>query len=153
MVTKRVSRGMRLTGSVTRAGSNQRDARSGGGNAALLGAGFALLAFENARRGPPLVGVWILHQAVRRATFVILGQVLRDGQTLRRDEEQAVAVLPFLHLVAGADPPAKLGLGLWIRIEVARAEGPPDLFDVARETFHHGLGHRHVRVQGRPGLL
>src|SRR5262245_39261013 len=95
----------------------------------------------------------ILHETVGRATFVVFRQVLRDGQALRRYEEQAVTVLPLLHLVAGTDPAPKLGLGLRVRIEVARAEGPPDLLDVARETFHHGLGHRHIRMERRPGLL
>src|SRR5262249_27892678 len=79
--------------------------------------------------------------------------MLRDGQALGRDEEQAVTVLPLLHLVARADPSAKLGLGLWVRIEVARAQGPSDQLDVACETFHDGLGHRHVRVGVRPGFL
>src|SRR5215831_14421167 len=64
-----------------------------------------------------------------------------------------MTVLPLLHLVARADPAAKLGLGLGVRVEVARAEGPSDLLDVARETLHYGLGHRHVWMQGRPGFL
>src|SRR5262249_9106761 len=64
-----------------------------------------------------------------------------------------VAVLPLLHLVARADPAAELGLGLRVRIEVAGAERSPDLLDVAREALDHGLGHRDVRVEERPGLL
>ena len=64
-----------------------------------------------------------------------------------------MAVLPLLHLVAGADPAAQLGLRLGIGVEVARAEGPPDQLDVAREALHHGLGDAHVRVQGGAGLL
>src|SRR6185503_11786721 len=119
----------------------------------LLGGALGLLPLQDARGGPALVGVGVLDDPVGRAPFVVLGQVLGDGQPVRRHEEQAVAVFPLLHLVAGADPAAQLGLRLGIGVEVARAEGPPDQLDVAREALHHGLGHAHVRVQGGAGLL
>src|SRR4051794_13395071 len=45
---------------------------------------------DQAVGGPPLMPFW---------------QVLGDRQSLRGDEQQAVAVFPLLHLVAGAQPP------------------------------------------------
>src|SRR5215813_6103913 len=70
-----------------------------------------LLSLEDARGGAALVGVRVLHDPVGRASLVILGEMLGDRQAFRRDEQQAVAVLPLLHLVAGADPAAELRLG------------------------------------------
>src|SRR5438034_10115923 len=60
------------------------------------------------------------------------------------DEQQAVAVLPFLHLVARADPAAQLGLRLRVRIQVARAQRPPDLLDVLRHALDHRSDERRV---------
>src|SRR5262249_9784187 len=121
--------------------------------AALRAAALGLLALEDARGGAALVGVRVLHEPVGSASLVVLGQVLGDGKPLRRDEQQAVAVLPLLHLVAGADPPAQLRLGLRIGVEVAGAERSPHQLDVAREPLDDRLGHRHVRMERGAGLL
>src|SRR5207249_7477608 len=85
-----------------------------------------LLPLEDPGGGAALGGRRILDDPVRVPALVVLGEVLGDGEALRRDEQQAVAVLPFLHLVARADPAAQLGLRLRIRIEVARAQRPPE---------------------------
>src|SRR5262245_58674230 len=113
--------------------------------------GLALLE-DLAERAPPL-RVRVLHDPVRLAPLVILRQVLRDRHALRSDEEQAVAVLPLLHLVARADPAPVLRLGGGIRIEVARAERPAHRLDVVGEAVDDGLGHAAVGVERRPRLL
>src|SRR5574341_1141447 len=54
--------------------------------------------------GSALLGGRIGDDAVALAAFVAFRQVLRDGQPILPNEQQAVAVLVDLHLVAGADP-------------------------------------------------
>ena len=106
-----------------------------------------MVAVQDLRHRAALVGMLVAHDPIGVPPLVPLGQVLGDGQPVGSDEEQAVAVLVLLHLVAGADPAALLGLGGRIRIEVARAERLADLFDVAGEARHHGLGHGPVGMQ------
>src|SRR5262245_60368214 len=88
---------------------------------------------QHAAHRPPLGGRGILHEAVGVASLVSFGQVLGDRHALGRDEQQAVAVLVLLHLVAGADPAAELGLRGRIRVEVAWAERTAHLLDVPRQ--------------------
>src|SRR5690606_21230933 len=68
-------------------------------------------------------------------------------------EEQSVAVLVDLHLLAGADPRSILGFRLLVRVEVAGAEWPADGIDVRGEAPDDRLGTRGVRVEVRAGFL
>src|SRR5262249_14586461 len=101
---------------------------------------FLLLLLEDLGDRASALGIGVPDDAVGRSPLVVLGQVLRDGKALRVHEEQAVAVLVLLHLVAGADPAAELRLFLRIRIEVAGTERPPHLLDVPRQAVDDGLG-------------
>src|SRR5262249_22026433 len=64
-------------------------------------------------------------QPVGGPPLVAFRQVLGDRQPLRGDEQQAVAVFPPSHLVAGAQPPAAVlrKLPVLVRVEVAGAQG------------------------------
>ena len=79
-----------------------------------------LLLFEAAERAA-LVGVLVFDQAVDLAAFVPFRQVLGDRKTFRITEEQSMAVLVLLHLLAGADPGAALGFRGLVLVEIARA--------------------------------
>jgi hypothetical protein len=89
----------------------------------------------------------VLHDAVGLTALVVLGQVLGDGQSFVGDEEQTVTVFELLHLVAGADPPAKLGLRRGVGIEVAGTEGSADLVDMGGQAVHHGFGDAAIGMQ------
>src|SRR5713226_4861132 len=115
--------------------------------------GLRLVSVEDPRQRPSLAGNGVRHDAVRLTPLVVFGQVLGDGQTLGRDEEQAVAVLVLLHLVAGAYPAPLLSLGRRIRIEVTGAERLADLLDVPGEPRHDRLGDGPVGVERRARLL
>src|SRR5262245_4533677 len=120
----------------------------------LLGSrGACLMPAEHLAHRPPLVGNGVAHDAVCLTPFVVFRQVLGDGHALGRDEEQAVAVLVLLHLVAGADPASILRLGGRIRVEVAGTEGLSHLLDVTGESRHDRLGDGAVRVERGAGLL
>src|SRR5438309_5002881 len=110
------------------------------------------LLLEHASHRPALVRGGILHDAVGLAPLVILREVLGDRHAFRVDEEQAVAVLPLLHLLAGADPPPELGLFLGVRIEVAGAERTTNFFDMPGKALDHGLGPAHVGMETRAGF-
>src|SRR5436190_20476372 len=69
-----------------------------------------------------LVRVRVLDDAVGLAPLVVLRQMLGDRKAFLVHEQQAVAVLVFLHLVARADPAAELGLFLGVGIEVTGAQ-------------------------------
>src|SRR5262245_15746673 len=81
-------------------------------------------------------------------------QVLGDRQPLRGDEQQAVTVFPFLHLVAGAKPPAPVLLKLLtlVRVEVAGAEGSPHFLQVGGQPLDDRLRHPRVGVRRRTRL-
>ena len=93
--------------------------------AALFLAFFGLVA-----QGPALVGGRVFHLAVDGAAFVVFRKVFCDGQTALSYEEQSMAVLVDLHVVAGADPGTVLDLLLLAGIEAARAEWPADFINV-----------------------
>jgi hypothetical protein len=76
---------------------------------------------------PPFVRCRVLDEPVDLATFMILREVLRDGKAILTDEQEAVAVLIGLHLIAGADPASFFGLLGLIGIEIAWTEGFPKL--------------------------
>src|SRR5687767_5629283 len=77
--------------------------------------GLALfLTLLDLRHRAALVGVRVADDPVGLAALVILGQVLGDREAFLVHEEQAVAVLVLLHLVAGADPATELGFFLGV---------------------------------------
>src|SRR4029077_13012557 len=122
---------------------------------AALGAArrLGLVPVQHLRHRAALVRMLVLRDSVGVAALVVFGQVFGDRQSVRPDEQQAVAVLVLLHLVAGADPAALLGLGCRVWIEVARAERLADLLDMPGEPGHHGLGYGPVGVERRARLL
>src|SRR5437867_1635352 len=117
------------------------------------GRALCLVAPEHLAHRPSLVGDRVPYDAVRLASLVVLGQVLGDGDTFGRHEQEAMAVLVLLHLVAGADPAPLLRLRGRIRIEIAGTERLAHLLDVAREPCHDRLGDGAVGVERSAGLL
>ena len=74
-----------------------------------------------------LVRRGIMYEAINLPPLVLFREVLRDGETFGIREEQTVAVLVPLHLVAGAHPAAALcRLGGLVRIEVTWTERPTE---------------------------
>src|SRR5208283_4226566 len=96
----------------------------------------------------------IRHQAVNLSPLVLFRKVFGDGETFGTHEEQTVAVLTPLHLVAGTNPvTARRQLGCLIRIEVARTERTAELVDVCRQPEHDGFGDVPIGVNRRAALL
>src|SRR5262249_48909012 len=122
--------------------------RSGGTVAALDLALGGLVA-----QRPALVGCRVLDHAVHLSALVVGGQVLGDRQTLRRDEQQTVAVLVDLHVVAGTDPGAVLILGLLAGVEAPGPQRPPQGVAVHRQSFDHRFGDLGVWMRRRPRFL
>ena len=106
----------------------------------------ALLFFEATERAA-LIGVRVFDQAVDLAAFVVFWQVLGNRKTFRIAEEQSMAVLVLLHLLAGADPGAGLRLLGLVLVEVAGAQRLADLVDVLGEADDEELGDLALRVQ------
>src|SRR2546428_1452399 len=121
--------------------------------AATRASALFFLLLEHPGDRATLAGLGILHHAVGLPALVVLGQVLGDWHALLGDEEQAVAVLVLLHLLARADPAPLLGLCLGVRIEVAGAERTTDFFDMPGQALHDGFGHGHVGVERRAGFF
>ncbi len=117
-----------------------------------FGDGAALLLLE-AGEGAALVGGGVRAEAVGLAAFVVLGQVFGDGKTFLIAKEQSVAVLPALHLFAGADPELLLDLRLLVLEEHAGAERFPDLVGVLGEADDEEFGDLALRVEVGAGLL
>src|SRR5690349_18629846 len=86
---------------------------------------------------------------------MLLGQVLRDRQTGWCYEQEAVAVLPLLHLIAGTHPaPAVLlQLSLLVRIEVAWAQRATHLLQVGSKPLDNCFSDNWVGVARGPRLL
>ena len=71
-----------------------------------------------------LAGCWVLDESVDQSSFVIFRQVFRDGFSFRCHEEQTVAILVLLHLVAGAKPtPTGIHFCFLVGVVVARTKG------------------------------
>src|SRR2546430_11889835 len=85
--------------------------------AATRASALFFLLLEHPGDRAALAGLGILHDAVGLPALVVLGQVLGERHPLLGDEEQAVAVLVLLHLLARADPAPKLGLGFFFQAE------------------------------------
>src|SRR5262249_21708580 len=99
---------------------------------------------ENAPEGASLVRRRVRHDAVDLPSLVVLGKIFGDRKPFVGHEEQAVAVLELLHLIARADPVPSLHLLLarqvealrpgavrrFLRVEVAGAQRPPEIVDV-----------------------
>ena len=87
----------------------QREERRTPGSASvtMVGTAFhdsaALLLLQPAE-GAALVRVRVPDDAVDLAPLVVIWQVLCNRKTFRIAEEQSVAILVLLHLLAGADP-------------------------------------------------
>ena len=93
----------------------------------------------------------IFDEAIDVSAFVVFRQIFRDRVAVGSDEEEAVAILPFLHLITGADPaPAMLAeFGFLVGIKVARAQRSADVFDVGGEAEDDRLGHFRLRMGRR----
>src|SRR5262249_55871667 len=96
----------------------------------------------------------VLDEAVYVPAFMILRQILGDRHPLRRHEEEAVAILPLLHLVARTDPaPAMLAqLRFLVGVEVARTERPTHLLDIRGEAEHDRLRRLGIGMAARARL-
>lgn len=84
---------------------------------------------------------------------MVLREILGDGHAIFPHEQQAVAILVNLHLIAGADPTPEFGFCLFIRIEVAGAQGLAEFIHVGGEPLDDRLGDRGIRMKGGPALL
>ena len=63
----------------------------------------------------------VLDHAVRFQRFVAFGEILGDGVPVLINEQQAMAILIYLHVIAGADPGAVFYLFILVRVEAAGA--------------------------------
>ena len=99
-------------------------------------------------RLPPLVRRGIFHQPVTLPPFMILREVLGYRHPVRRHEQQAVTILPLLHLVAGADPLAAAGhFGLLVGVEVAGTQRPAQFVEIHSQAGHHRVGNRGIGMR------
>src|SRR5215471_8860201 len=79
---------------------------------------------------------------------VAFRQILRNRPAFAVYEQQAMAVLVDLHVIACTDPGAVLGLFGRVRIETAWAERPPKQIEVSSQALYHCISDCGIRMGG-----
>src|SRR5262249_12022673 len=80
--------------------------------------------------------------------------LLRDRQSLRRDEQQTVTVFVSLHFITGADPASAMLLQffLLVGVEVARTQRLAEYVEVQGEPLDDRVADIRLRVARRASL-
>ena len=99
--------------------------------------------------GSSLVRGGVGDKPIYLSSLVIFRQVLGNRHPIFSHKKQTVAVFIDLHLVAGADPAAEPGLGLFVRIEVTGTERLAEVVHVRCKAVHDRFSHRPIRVGER----
>src|SRR5579884_4298642 len=92
-------------------------------------------------------------QTVDLSAFVVLREILGDRHAVLPHEQEAVAILVDLHLVAGADPSPQLGLRLLVLVKITWAERFSQFIHVRGQALDDRLGHGGIGMKRRSALF